>query len=229
MAKPRKNKKRKPRKPRKKPMPSVPWNRRPAETNPAWLAFTTYRDMGPARTTAKVRTEIGRKPSYQRQLETWSSRHEWVARCEAFDAEMDRIAIEEHRKGIKDMVRRHLGLASSLQAAGALGLQSLIAKVKAAKPDEDILLSPNEIKGLVDLGTKLERQTRGEPEQIVEQRHGVADDGGKTRDALRGLLGVPAIADAAGNLASMAASYNGNGAAPERPQPQDDDEEDRDT
>jgi len=62
-----------------------PFDRRPNETDPAWKAFQCYRNMGEGRTLDKAREKLGRRPGYMRQLEEWSSGHEWVNRVRAWD------------------------------------------------------------------------------------------------------------------------------------------------
>lgn len=70
---------------RKAPPALNPFDRRSNETDPAWKAFLCYRNMGEGRTLDKARIELGRRPGYMRQLEEWSSDHEWVARVRAWD------------------------------------------------------------------------------------------------------------------------------------------------
>lgn len=41
--------------------------------------------MGEGRTLDKAREKLGRRPGYMRQLEEWSSAHEWVSRVRAWD------------------------------------------------------------------------------------------------------------------------------------------------
>jgi phage terminase small subunit len=62
-----------------------PFDRRSNETDPAWKAFQCYRNMGEGRTLDKARKELGRREGYMRQLEEWSSDHEWVNRVRAWD------------------------------------------------------------------------------------------------------------------------------------------------
>lgn len=62
-----------------------PFDRLPDETTPAWKAFLIYRNMGEERTLEKTRVALGRPEGYIRQLQTWSSRYEWVARSRSWD------------------------------------------------------------------------------------------------------------------------------------------------
>jgi len=71
-------------KPRSTP-PLNAFDRRSNESDQAWKAFLCYRNMGEGRTLDRARVELGRRPGYMRQLEEWSSGHEWVSRVRAWD------------------------------------------------------------------------------------------------------------------------------------------------
>jgi len=92
------------------PEPEHPWERRPVESSEAFAAFVLYRDLGPSRKLAEVQRM--RQASGRTQLERWSSWHEWVARCSAWDAECDRNQRErdqvEATEGAKAMWEEHM-------------------------------------------------------------------------------------------------------------------------
>lgn len=67
------------------------WEKLAGESAKAYQAFTRYRDMGPARSTAKVARELGKSKAL---MDRWSSRHEWVDRAAALDARDDQIRLE---------------------------------------------------------------------------------------------------------------------------------------
>lgn len=62
-----------------------PWRRLEEETPKAFDAFTVYLELGPSRSIGKVRETIGKRSGYDRQLEKWSSKYNWIARAKAFD------------------------------------------------------------------------------------------------------------------------------------------------
>lgn len=64
-----------------------PWERQPGESAPAFEAFACYRDMGSTRSTANVGQEFGKS---KRLMDRWCARWAWVARAEAWDADLDR-------------------------------------------------------------------------------------------------------------------------------------------
>ena len=151
--------------------PEHPWERQPEETDSAWGAFAAYRDLGPnERSLAKTGLKIG-KP--RRNLEAWCSAWDWVARCAAYDSWLDRQGKLIELAEVRDMRKRHVQMAMSLQGAAALALNKIIAAERSQVKQADgtmapgpLTLKPNEVKELADLGTKLERLTRGEPGEI---------------------------------------------------------------
>jgi len=157
------------RKPAPPPAPEHAWERQPNETDSAWAAFVTYRDLGPnERSTSKL-TTIYRK--LRKNFTVWSAKYDWVSRCHAYDLFVDRELRASALEARKEMNRRHLQLAHSLEGAGALGLNKIIAAEKAGTS----LLKPSEVKDFIALGIQTERLALGEPDTIAEQRLGVAD------------------------------------------------------
>lgn len=66
------------------------WDRRDKESDPAWAAFQTYRDMGPQRSIRKVADALGKSGTLIGQ---WSSRHDWPNRVKAFERWMDQETV----------------------------------------------------------------------------------------------------------------------------------------
>lgn len=136
-----------------------PWERQPEETPKAFEAFCVYRDLGPERSIAKAGKQLGKN---RVTLEQWSSKYEWVKRCTAWDTEQDRIARQDQQKEIKKMRKRHAGIAAAMLVKAATALQRL--------PDDEI--SASEISRMVDVASKLERISRGDVGEVIEERNG---------------------------------------------------------
>lgn len=152
--------------------PEHPWERQPGETDSAWQGFVTYRDKKPGQRSLE---SVGKCLGKTRQaLEPWSSRWNWVARCAAYDAWVDRQTKLAEIEAIREMKRRHVQLGRDLQEAAALGLKRLISAQKALEGTEDPeASSPLNAKGireLAELGAKLERLSLGEPDAIEVAR-----------------------------------------------------------
>jgi len=160
-------------KPRGKFEPSTKialYKRQPGETPKAWIGFCAYRDLGPERTLEKARIQLGRTVGYNRCMEEWSVRWGWVLRCEAWDQELDRASRKRQIAEVAEMRHRHLRIATSLQGVGMSELQKLINKLKGQKDAKDpaLLVTVQELLKVMDAGIRLERASRGEPEEVTE-------------------------------------------------------------
>lgn len=136
-----------------------PWERQERETNKQFEAFCLYRDMGVDRSQPKVAEQL----SKSRQLiGRWSAANNWVERCSEWDSEQDRLNRIKQQKEIANMRVRHANAAYSLVGKGLKALQQLDIKDMSAA---DILKFINE-------GAKLERISRGDIGEVVEERDG---------------------------------------------------------
>lgn len=150
------------------PEPKIePWERQEGETARAFEAFCKYRDMGPDRSLRKVVQALNKNLT---TIAEWSSKYDWVKRVASWDAEQDRIARQQQLQDIKKMRKRHAALASTMLIKAATALQQL--------PPEEI--SASEISRMVDIASKLERISRGDVGEVIEER-----DGGKAVSAVQ--------------------------------------------
>lgn len=136
-----------------------PWERQPEETSKAYAAFCAYRDLGPERSLAKAGEVLGKNPG---GLEEWSSKNEWVKRSAAWDDEQDRIARQAQLKEIAKMRERHAKLASDMLVKAAAALEKL--------PEDEIKAA--DVSRMVDVASKLERISRGDVGDVIEDRNG---------------------------------------------------------
>ena len=136
-----------------------PWERQDGETARAYEAFTEYRDMGASRSLAKVGQKLGKSKA---QMEKWSKKYNWVVRAEEWDIESDRQTRLALTKDIGAMRKRHTDLASAMLIKAARALQKI--------PDDEIKAS--DISRMVDTATKLERISRGDVGDVIEERNG---------------------------------------------------------
>lgn len=161
-----------------------PWERQPGESAPAYEAFEIYRDLPPGtRSGARVVQELGKSKSL---IDRWSSEHDWVERVQEYDAFAERRKLEARLKAIDDMEERHIKMASTIQTKA---MQRLI------EMDVNELNVSQTLSYLLE-GTRLERLSRGEPEQIEERReridahveHDISDVVEKYSPALEALM-----------------------------------------
>lgn len=158
------------------------WERQNEETPKAYAAFCVYRDMGPERTQEKVSAELGKSETL---ISRWSAKYGWVDRVTAWDDEQERLARvaaqKEQLKAIKDMRKRHADLGQAILIKAAKALQRI--------PEDEI--KAGDISRMVDTGSKLERISRGDVGEVIEERDGGAasnavqfymPDNGRDRD-----------------------------------------------
>lgn len=176
------------------------FDRQPGEPETAWKSFIVYRDMGLDRTLEKTRVVLGKtNPGYLKALEEWSREWGWRTRTEAWDREIDRRHRKEMFAEVERMRRRHVDLAVSLQDLGTVELRKLLAAANRAIK-ENVITGELLLK-LIDLGIKLERQGRGEPESIIEERRQLTAD--EERDAMKVLLRDPKAMEAVDRLIGL--------------------------
>lgn len=140
-----------------------PWERLESEGTKPYEAFAIYRDMGRERSLSKVAEQLQKSDTL---IGRWSRTHDWVKRAAAWDDEQDRIAREiaqkEQAEEIKKMRKRHSALAKKMLDTAE--------EVLAAIPRNEIKAS--DISRMVDVASKLERISRGDAGEIVEERDG---------------------------------------------------------
>lgn len=136
------------------------WEMQNTDTPKSWEAFVVYRDME-KRSLAKVAKELGKSNAL---IERWSQKHNWVERVAAWDDEKDKLVRIELTKEIGKMRARHVQLAKGMLFKAAQALEKI--------PVEEIKAS--DISKLVDTATKLERISRGDVGDVIEERDGGA-------------------------------------------------------
>lgn len=154
-----------------------PWDRQEHETNRAYQAFLCYRDMGALRSLRKAAEifygDVGyvSKPSAKnRQFFEWSSNHKWVARCEAWDDEEDRLRTIERRERIKKMDDRQAGYGKTMQKIAYRNMPIVEGLVEdMIKADKT--LTVEESRRYIETGVKLERLALGEAGEIAIKKH----------------------------------------------------------
>ena len=142
-----------------------PWERQQNETSKAYEAFCIYRDMGTQRSLSKVAEKQQKSGSL---IGRWSRENEWVERAAKWDDEQERIEREiaqrEQAKEIREMRKRHADLAKAMLIKSA--------KALARIPDDEV--KPGDVSRMVDVAAKLERISRGDVGEVIEERDGGA-------------------------------------------------------
>ena len=147
------------------------WDKQETETNRAYNAFLTYRNMGALRSLTKAAKEFYsiETTTKQRQFARWSSTHNWVSRCSDFDIEEERIRIEQKRKDIAEMDRRQAKDGMEMSKIGMYNIK-LYAMDDPPKDRDGNVITPKipipESTRLFTEGVKAERLARGEVTEI---------------------------------------------------------------
>lgn len=134
-------------------MPNA-WDRLTTETDPAWRAFTHYRDGGKDRSLDAALISAGKKPSNRRTWERWSKTHEWVRRAAAWDAHLDAIKQRAYEESAEAIGRRQAKLGRTLQEAALRHLPSIGGEAP---------LTGSDVARLAKVGAELERVGAGLP------------------------------------------------------------------
>ena len=140
------------------PIPPEPWERQRGETPKAFEAFAIYRDMED-RTLQKVAVQLGKSTTL---MSRWSSKYDWKKRVGAWEAELDKQARQAQVDEIRKMRKRHADMATAMLAKAAKALKQI--------PEKEVKAS--DVSRMVEVASKLERISRGDVGDVVEERDG---------------------------------------------------------
>lgn len=143
-----------------------PWERQVGESIIAFNAFCAYRDMED-RSIRKVAFDLHKSST---NIGKFSSKWNWVERVAAWDALQDEIVRKQQLDDIRKMRKRHADLSS----------QMLLKATKALKAMKIEDMTPQDVIRMTDVASKLERISRGDSGEVVEER-----DGGKAIDPVQ--------------------------------------------
>lgn len=111
------------------------WDRRENETDPAWVAFQTYRDMRHPRSIRDVAEALGKSASL---IARWSSAHDWPNRVRAFERWMDQQTVGAWADQLRALVEESTSLARAFVAKTTM---RLAAVPDAAQIPADVIQS----------------------------------------------------------------------------------------
>lgn len=124
-----------------------PWERQKGESEKAYEAFTTYRDMGAKRSVSAVSERL----SKSRQLiSRWKATWNWDERCREWDNQLQREAKKAAADELRKMSQRHVKIALQLQQAAVQALAGI-------RPED---IDPKNIVAFIKAATAIEREGR---------------------------------------------------------------------
>lgn len=150
----------------------LPWERQIDESSKAFLAFTTYRDSGRERTLASTAIKLGKSHF---NIAKYSRKWNWKKRVQEWDNELDRQKREGYKKGIEDMVIRHVKTAQIFERGLTLPATALMKKMQKDPNciDElermsvaDLISKLVSVTSALDTVVDIERKSRGKPTEI---------------------------------------------------------------
>ncbi len=162
----------------------MPWEIQEEESAKAFAAFTQYKNMHTLR--RSVRAAViefygSAEASKIKTWQVWSAEYKWVARAAAWDKFLDLEVNLDLISKKKDMTTRHMSIARALQQKAVIALNKI-------KP-EDYDIPPYLILQFIQIGTRLERLSLGEPTEIERnQSSGERDFTTYSNDELRAEL-----------------------------------------
>jgi hypothetical protein len=131
------------------------WEKQEGETAQDFRMFETYRDADPKISTA----EVARR--YKKSTETAGKvchAKKWVERRDAFADHIGKLTVDELERGIPKMRKLHVDIARTMYLKALEALKSTPANK----------LTPQNISQMIDIGAKLERISRGEATEKIE-------------------------------------------------------------
>ena len=138
-----------------------PWELQEEETRKQLEAFCVYRDMGKGRSLQKVAEKLSKSETL---IKRWSAKNNWINRVALWENEQDRLIRIELTRDIGAMRQRHANLASAMLIKAARALHKL--------PEDE--LKASDISKMVETATKLERISKGDVGEVIEERDGGA-------------------------------------------------------
>ena len=138
------------------------WDQQPSESSKSFQRFVQYRDMGGGRSLRKLAADLELNPSTLAEI---SKKYNWQDRIASFDAYIDKASQHNQIAQVKAMKRRQVVLALRAQKLAEKGIKKLLRNMDE---EEISKLRPEALSKLLDIGCRLERLNRDEPEQNVE-------------------------------------------------------------
>lgn len=140
------------------------WERKASEPDKAFLRFKRYREMGTKRSLRDLAHEENVKLSAIAKI---SSQFNWKVRVAAWDNHIDKISQQDEIDEICAMKKRQISLALKAQKVAAQSLDILLKQIESSDEQENHLTQLNlmNLSKFLDIGCRLERLNRDEPEQ----------------------------------------------------------------
>lgn len=138
------------------------WDQQRSESPKSFGRFALYRDMGANRSLRKLAKDLDLNLS---TLAEMSKRDRWQERAAAFDAYIDKAVQFNQLNWLKAMKSRQINLALKAQELAQKGLAILLRSFDDEKMNN---IRPEGLSRLLEIGCRLERLNRDQPEHNME-------------------------------------------------------------
>lgn len=131
-----------------------PWDKRTSESNKSYMAFLTFRNIGPLRTLKQAATAFygDYTESRYKRIQAWARQFDWKDRAAAWDRHvLDRRALE------REVASREM---ADRQAATARLFEEKAKEFLAQFDPKN--LTPSQAAAFFEIGAKIERASLGE-------------------------------------------------------------------
>lgn len=160
------------------------WERHSFESHAAYRLFQMYRDQKAPRSLSRLLVAADKPKSYRPSLARFRKKHAWDYRIKEHERWLKyQKAVERQRQDdemARTMLARHNKISLTLQRLASVELSRYVYKLQAHVDNPDQTIEPyltiDQIQRVLDFATKLERLTRGEPNEITENRQADAND-----------------------------------------------------
>jgi len=151
-----------------------PWDRQPGDTDAAWRAFQSYRDLGPDRTLDRAyQHRYGHeRASAAGHFREWARHNAWVDRTRAYDAFIEQQARAEQERVWVDralgQANRTWDLAQQLRTKAEEMARYPLTRQRTERDGHTIVIEParwtfRDARAIAETADKLERLATGEP------------------------------------------------------------------
>lgn len=138
------------------------WDHQQNESPKSFGRFALYRDMGTDRSLRKLAKDLDLNLSTLAEI---SKRDNWQERAAAFDAYIDKASQFNQLSHLKAMKSRQIALALKAQEFAQKGLEILMRSFDDERINN---IRPEGLSRLLEIGCRLERLNRDQPEQSME-------------------------------------------------------------
>jgi hypothetical protein len=134
------------------------WEILPSETSAEFEAFSVFRDLGPSRNYSQVAGPTGHKYD---TVATWARKHDWAARCRAWDVHLDALRRKEFEQAQRAVIQAHVDVGAKVRdkAMRALGKVTV----------EQLAKQPRVALAMLEAAVRIEQQALGLPTGGIEQ------------------------------------------------------------